>query len=43
MNIHMNRATEQGVVGEIDIETMKRYVSYCKACVPSLPSLRYFS
>ncbi|BGP26260.1 minichromosome maintenance protein 5 [Rhodotorula toruloides] len=31
MNLHMNRATEQGVVGEIDIETMKRYVSYCKA------------
>ncbi|GAA5990009.1 hypothetical protein JCM11641_000583 [Rhodosporidiobolus odoratus] len=31
MNIHMNRATEAGAVGEIDIEKMKRYVSYCKA------------
>ncbi|GAA5888758.1 hypothetical protein JCM5296_000094 [Sporobolomyces johnsonii] len=31
MNIHMNRATESNVVGEIDIEKMKRYISYCKA------------
>ncbi|KAG0654141.1 minichromosome maintenance protein 5 [Rhodotorula mucilaginosa] len=31
MNIHMNRATDPAAVGEIDIETMKRYISYCKA------------
>lgn len=31
MNIHMNRATDASAVGEIDIETMKRYISYCKA------------
>ncbi|GAA5999161.1 MCM DNA helicase complex subunit MCM5 [Rhodotorula paludigena] len=31
MNIHMNRATDASAVGEIDIEKMKRYVSYCKA------------
>ena len=36
MNIHMNRpnqsADENGdVVGEIDIDKMKRYISYCKA------------
>ena len=38
MNIHMNRpnnsADENGdVVGEIDIDRMKRYISYCKSCV----------
>jgi len=37
MNIHMNRATDSNAVGEIDLEKMKRYVSYCKACVQSLP------
>lgn len=36
MNIHMNRpnsnAGENGeVVGEIDIDKMKRYISYCKS------------
>ncbi|THH02531.1 hypothetical protein EW026_g350 [Hermanssonia centrifuga] len=42
MNIHMNRpnqnADENGnSVGEIDIEKMKRYISYCKAkCAPRL-------
>lgn len=30
MNLHMNRATEQQAVGEIDIEKMKRYITYCK-------------
>ena len=30
MNLHMNRATEQQSVGEIDIEKMKRYITYCK-------------
>lgn len=35
MNIHMNRATDPAAVGEIDIETMKRYISYCKAYVPT--------
>ena len=38
MNIHMNRpnpnAGENGeVVGEIDIDKMKRYISYCKSYV----------
>ncbi|KAF7789205.1 hypothetical protein EIP86_000145 [Pleurotus ostreatoroseus] len=42
MNIHMNRpnqnADENGdVVGEIDIDKMKRFISYCKAkCAPRL-------
>jgi DNA replication licensing factor MCM5 len=31
MNIHMNRASENQAVGEIDIDKMKRYVAYCKA------------
>jgi DNA replication licensing factor MCM5 len=40
MNIHMNRpgqnAGENGeVVGEIDIDKMRRYISYCKAYVDS--------
>lgn len=35
MNLHMNRpnqsANEDGdVVGEIDIDKMKRFISYCK-------------
>jgi DNA replication licensing factor MCM5 len=38
MNIHMNRpnsnAGENGeVVGEIDLDKMKRYISYCKSYV----------
>lgn len=34
LNIHMNRPTENGeVVGEIDIDKMKRYISYCKSYV----------
>ncbi|KAK4689763.1 DNA replication licensing factor MCM5, partial [Tremellales sp. Uapishka_1] len=37
MNIHMNRQNENEVVGEIDIEKMKRYVAYCKSrCAPRL-------
>lgn len=37
MNIHMNRATEQQAVGEIDIDKMKRYITYCKTrCAPTL-------
>ncbi|KAK4050316.1 minichromosome maintenance protein 5 [Microbotryomycetes sp. JL221] len=37
MNIHMNRATTDQAVGEIDIDKMKRYVSYAKArCAPRL-------
>lgn len=40
MNIHMNRpnqsADENGeAVGEIDIDKMKRFISYCKASVTS--------
>ena len=30
MNIHMNRATETQAIGEIDIDKMKRYITYCK-------------
>jgi DNA replicative helicase MCM subunit Mcm2 (Cdc46/Mcm family) len=34
MNIHMNRPNSNAeVVGEIDIDKMKRYISYCKSCV----------
>jgi DNA replicative helicase MCM subunit Mcm2 (Cdc46/Mcm family) len=34
MNIHMNRPNDNGeVVGEIDIDKMKRYISYCKSYV----------
>ncbi|KAN0065320.1 minichromosome maintenance protein 5 [Thecaphora frezii] len=38
MNIHMNRANDQAnVQGELDIDRMKRYVSFCKArCAPRL-------
>lgn len=37
MNIHMNKATEQQAVGEIDIEKMRRYITYCKTrCAPRL-------
>jgi hypothetical protein len=35
MAIHMNRATDVQAVGEIDIDKMKRYISYCKAYVCS--------
>ena len=46
MNIHMNRpnqnADENGdTIGEIDIDKMKRYISYCKACVCFYRSLYY--
>ena len=34
MNIHMNRPNENNeVVGEIDIDKMKRYIAFCKAYV----------
>ncbi|KAI0762684.1 ATP dependent DNA helicase [Fomes fomentarius] len=42
MSIHMNRANPDGgvdgdVVGEIDIDKMKRFIAYCKAkCAPRL-------
>ncbi|KAI0281595.1 MCM-domain-containing protein [Russula aff. rugulosa BPL654] len=38
MNIHMNRPNSNAeVVGEIDIDKMKRYISYCKSkCAPRL-------
>ncbi|KAI5475627.1 hypothetical protein MNV49_001088 [Pseudohyphozyma bogoriensis] len=37
MAIHMNRATQSQPVGEIDIDKMKRFVSYCKSrCAPRL-------
>ena len=36
MNIHMNRPNDPSgengeIVGEIDIDKMKRYIAYCKA------------
>ncbi len=38
MNIHMNRPNQNGgengeVVGEIDIDKMKRFIAFCKAYV----------
>ncbi|KAL1410983.1 minichromosome maintenance protein 5 [Vanrija albida] len=37
MNIHMNREAGEDVIGEIDIDKMKRYISYCKSrCAPRL-------
>ena len=44
MNIHMNRrnvnADENGeAVGEIDIDKMKRFVAFCKACVSKKKAL----
>lgn len=33
INLHMNRANETAVVGEIDIDKMKRYIAYCKSYV----------
>ncbi|KAI1797594.1 ATP dependent DNA helicase [Ganoderma leucocontextum] len=44
MNIHMNRPNQNGdengeIVGEIDIDKMKRYIAFCKAkCAPRLSS-----
>jgi DNA replication licensing factor MCM5 len=40
INIHMNRPTADGAEAggqgdELDIDTMKRYVAYCKACAAS--------
>lgn len=37
IGIHQNRAEDSQVVGEIDIDKMKRYISYCKTrCAPRL-------
>ncbi|KIJ38417.1 hypothetical protein M422DRAFT_258780 [Sphaerobolus stellatus SS14] len=37
MNIHMNRPNTEDVVGEIDIDKMKKYIAYCKSrCAPRL-------
>ncbi|TXT13612.1 hypothetical protein VHUM_00979 [Vanrija humicola] len=37
MNIHMNREAGEDVIGEIDIDKMKRYIAYCKSrCAPRL-------
>ena len=30
MQLHMNRETDNEVVGEIEIDKMKRYISYVK-------------
>jgi DNA replication licensing factor MCM5 len=31
MDLQMNRHQEEEVVGEIEVEKMKRYIGYCKA------------
>ena len=37
MNIHMGKTNQQEVDGEIPLEKMKRYISYCRAkCAPRL-------
>ncbi|BEI81572.1 hypothetical protein CcaverHIS002_0207320 [Cutaneotrichosporon cavernicola] len=37
MDIHMNRQVDTEAQGEIDIDKMKRYISYCKSrCAPRL-------
>ncbi|EIE76868.1 hypothetical protein RO3G_01572 [Rhizopus delemar RA 99-880] len=37
LNVHMNKQTQDAVMGEIDLEKMKAYVNYCKAkCAPRL-------
>ncbi|KAH3679324.1 hypothetical protein WICMUC_001064 [Wickerhamomyces mucosus] len=37
MNIHMGRNTQQDQAGEIPLEKMKRYISYCRTkCAPRL-------
>ncbi|KIM28949.1 hypothetical protein M408DRAFT_329001 [Serendipita vermifera MAFF 305830] len=37
IDLQMNRRREDEVVGEIDIDKMKRYITYCKAkCAPRL-------
>ena len=47
MNIHMNRPTQNGdengeVVGEIDIDKMKRFIAFCKAYVLPEPRPRLY-
>ncbi|CDR43656.1 CYFA0S12e02916g1_1 [Cyberlindnera fabianii] len=37
LNIHMGRTNNQEVAGEIPLDTMRRYISYCRAkCAPRL-------
>ncbi|KAI9028192.1 MCM2/3/5 family-domain-containing protein [Phycomyces nitens] len=37
LNVHMNRQTQDAVMGEIDLDKMKAYINYCKAkCAPRL-------
>ncbi|CAO0803211.1 unnamed protein product [Mucor circinelloides] len=37
LNVHMNRQTQDAVMGEIDLEKMKAYINYCKTkCAPRL-------
>ncbi|KAG8829817.1 minichromosome maintenance protein 5 [Serendipita sp. 399] len=37
IDLQMNRRNEDEVIGEIDIEKMRRYITYCKAkCAPRL-------
>lgn len=47
MNIHMNRPNQNAengeVIGEIDIDKMKRYIAYCKRHASSPDSESLFS
>lgn len=37
MNIHMMREADNEAIGEIELDTMKRYIAYCKSrCAPRL-------
>ncbi|GAA5813588.1 minichromosome maintenance protein 5 [Mucor flavus] len=37
LNVHMNRQTQDAVMGEIDLDKMKAYINYCKTkCAPRL-------
>lgn len=39
MNVHMGgRGQEEQADAEISVDKMKRYISYCKSCVPASPS-----
>lgn len=47
MNIHMNRPNQNvendEIIGEIDIDKMKRYIAYCKRYASSLKCDSLFS
>lgn len=37
IGIHQNRAEDSQVVGEVDIDKMKRFIAYVKLCVADMP------